>query len=80
VHTAAFPEGAVGVGAREQSLVLGVFAGANAQGGVGDVVAQRLVGIGAVIGARHGCEGGFEGFALLAGGATVAAAGPIGWR
>jgi hypothetical protein len=71
---AALPEGAVG--ALEQSLVLGEFAGVNSQGGVGDVFAQRLVGIGAAIGAQHGCEGGFEGFALLSGGATVAAAAP----
>jgi hypothetical protein len=27
---------------------------------VGDVVALRIVGVGAAIGARHGCEGGFE--------------------
>jgi hypothetical protein len=35
-------------------------------GGMGDVVAKRLIGVGTTVGARHGCC--FEDFALLAGG------------
>jgi hypothetical protein len=61
------------VGALEQSLVLGELAGVDVQGdvggvgGVGDVVvvAMRIVGVGAAIGARHGFEGSFECFSLL---------------
>jgi hypothetical protein len=64
---AALPERAVG--ALEQSLVLGELAGVDVQVdvcGVGDVVMLRIVGIGAAIGAHHGCEGGFECFSLFA--------------
>jgi len=44
----------------------------DVQGGMGDVVAKRLIGVGTTVGARHGCKSSFEDFALLAGDPTVA--------